>query len=166
MKLTKLFLVVATFGAMLVVSDSAARADSNSGTFTVTAAVVAKCTIDTTTANIDFGSYDAFATQDYAQSGDVVVACTKNAPNLKIALSGGSNYDTVSKLNQMASGTERLKYGLYQESGHTTAWHNASRDISSVGKAGVTYTIYGLAKAQQDVGVGSYSDTVTATINF
>jgi len=168
MKLTKLYLVPMAFATLTVVSSGAALADSKYDTFTVKASVVAKCTIDTTAASIDFGSYDAFSTTDYAVSSTVSIACTKGAPDLTLALSGGAKPTTIggATMNQMSGASDLLAYGLYQDSDHTTPWHGTSRKIASATKNAVPYTIYGVVPKGQNVSVGDYSDTVTATINF
>ena len=72
-----------------------------------------------------------------------------------------------------------LNYGLYQPGGSpppgtcpsTTAWGTTiGTDTLSLSaptsKAGRLYNVCGTIPANQDVAVGAYSDTVSATINF
>ena len=67
----------------------------------------------------------------------------------------------------MKAGANYLTYEMYNESAHTTVW-NASNTVSytAASKASTGLTLYGRVSAGQDVPVGSYSDTVIATITF
>jgi spore coat protein U-like protein len=70
---------------------------------------------------------------------------------------------------QMASGANRLSYNLYLDAAHTQTWGDPSPSsfaTNFVWFSGATLTVYGLVPPLQDVATGSYSDNVTATINF
>jgi spore coat protein U-like protein len=70
---------------------------------------------------------------------------------------------------QMANGANRLSYNLYLDAAHTRIWGDPSPNYytaNGVWMSGATLTVYGLVPALQDVATGSYSDSVTATINF
>jgi len=70
----------------------------------------------------------------------------------------------------MTDGSNTLEYNLYTDAGRTTVWGDGT--ASSVTAAGTgsgaqqSLTVYGRIPASQSVPAGSYSDTVTATINF
>ena len=69
----------------------------------------------------------------------------------------------------MASGLNRMAYFLYQDSGEATVWGNTQATgvaQTGTGNAGTTLTVYGDITAGQNVPVGSYADTVVATVNF
>jgi spore coat protein U-like protein len=70
----------------------------------------------------------------------------------------------------MAAGTNKIRYDLYQDTLHTTVWGDvgtaAAKSYTSTGMAGTTLTIYGRMPSGQDAVTGSYTDTVTATIQF
>jgi spore coat protein U-like protein len=168
MKLTKLLLVMASFGALLVGSDSAVRAaQTPEQTFHVTAAVVANCTL--TVHDFSFGTYDPLAADDTTVSVNWQVRCTKNAPGLKISIGQGENY--ASPDNRMASTTtgvtDFLKYGLFMSDG-TTRWNGTTQNIASPSSGSIDeqITIIGKITALQDASVASYSDAVTATLNY
>ena len=61
-----------------------------------------------------------------------------------------------------------LAYALYQDSPRTTVWGNtAGTGLVHAGDgASHAITVYGTVAAGQNVPVGSYSDTVVATITF
>ena len=89
-------------------------------------------------------------------------------------MSQGGNQSATSTaaapLRQMASGTNRIRYDLYQDTLHAVTWGDVltatDMDYTSTGMAAQTFNIYGRMPAGQDAVTGSYTDTVTATINF
>lgn len=149
----------------------AATATSN---FTVTATVTANCTISTV--GITFGSYDpvvSHASTNLDSNGSVTVSCT-NGSATTIGMGQGTFPAGASSaavpLRQMGSGAHRLRYDLYQDAARTTIWGDigtpAARAYTSTGVAATIITIYGRVPSGQDVSVGAYTDTVTATISF
>jgi spore coat protein U-like protein len=172
MKLTKLFLALAAVSALVVVSDSGARAaTTKTATFNVTASVIANCSISA--ADIDFKQYDPLATSAKTANGKVTIKCTKDAP-ITIGLSGGANL--AAPYNQMKSPTTGsvLQYQLYQDAGYATQWNDSqptgtgtvmSLTVGSL--SSVDYTIYGTIPAGQPASVATdYADIVTASVNF
>ncbi len=173
MKLTKLFLVLASFGALAVASDTAAvAATTKTANFNVTASVVANCNISAV--DIAFGAYDPLSANPLTQNGQVTITCSKGAA-VSIGLSGGGN--KAAPFNQMksASTSSFLQYQLYQDSGFATQWSDSqpagSGTVMSIASVGVLtpvpYTIYGRVPAGQTASVATdYADTVTASVNF
>lgn len=163
------------FCALAVSSDRKASAATATSSFTVTASVVASCTISTT--GITFGNYDPVvtnATTPVDSNGTVTVACTSGA-STTIGMGQGSNptgsSTAAAPLRQMASGaTNRVRYDIYQDSTHATVWGDvgtaAAETYNSTSKTATTLNIYGRIPSGQDVVVGSYTDSVTATIQF
>jgi spore coat protein U-like protein len=147
------------------------------GNLGVGSSVTANCIIGT--AAVAFGAYDpvvANAAVALTASGSITVACTAgSAPTITLGL--GAN--AVGAVRKMASGAERLVYELYQPptaaagvacGALTTIWGTAGANIftptSPASKAARTYNVCGAIAANQDVGVGAYSDTVVASVNF
>ena len=171
-------LVALTLGVALGVFGLAARRSANAATatssFTVTATVVSSCTIST--ASISFGNYDPVVTNNATPldaNATVTVACTSGAATT-IGMSQGANQAATSTaavpLRQMASGANRVRYDLYQDSLRAVRWGDvgtaSSMAYTSMGMAAQTFTIYGRMPGGQDVATGAYADTVTATIQF
>jgi spore coat protein U-like protein len=163
-----------TLGALGLGVQNKANAATATSSFTVTADVVASCTIST--AGISFGSYDPVVTNHATPldaNGTVTVACTNGAVT-SIGMNQGSNQSMTSTaavpLRNMVTGTNKIRYDLYQDSLHTAVWGDvgtaASKSYTSTGMAGTTLTIYGRMAGGQDAVTGSYTDTVTATIQF
>jgi spore coat protein U-like protein len=154
--------LVAGFVVMAQPSIDAATANSN---FTVSASVSANCTISA--GALAFGAYDPVVTNaaaDLDQTSTITVACTKGSTGV-VSLNNGSNASGTTR--RMKSGTDFLTYEMYNDSGRTTVW-NATNTVSytAASKATTGLTLYGRVPQGQDVPVGSYSDTVQATITF
>ena len=144
-------------------------------TFTVTAAVSANCTISA--AAIVFPSYDpvvANATTAATTTGSVTITCTKGS-GPTIGLNAGANGGAVAGVTRaMANGTNHLGYELFQPAaapGNGGVWSdiggaNPLNAGVSPSKASRSFTIQAQIPAGQDVAVGSYSDTITATVNY
>lgn len=126
---------------------------------------LAACTISTT--GVDFGNYDPFAASPKDSTGSVTYRCNPRTP-LTIALNGGTWGSTAQRKMRSASGDELL-YSLYQDAARTAIWGDAGGQLYSDPNPpgpGRTATIYARILALQDVGVGTYSDSITATINW
>lgn len=162
--------------ATLMASLDPGYAATDTATFTVTATVSANCTISATP--VAFGAYEPVAGGYVLASGTVLVACTKGATGLTVGLSNGSNFDGSAR-NMAGVGSDRLAYSLRQPVsaapgalcpgfGDGIEWTNTAplTLTSPSGKATRTYNVCGQLAAGQDVSVGNYTDTITATINF
>jgi len=159
--------------ALLVLCAGVAMAGTANKPLNVKAQVNANCNI--TTADLDFGAYDpvsANASADLFGTGGVSLVCTKGATGVTVGLGLGGNASGSNR--NMSNGTDALHYELYQDAAHATVWANSGAGlqtwaafgtIASQG-AGLSKTVYGRVFAAQDVSVGSYADSVTATVNF
>jgi spore coat protein U-like protein len=149
----------------VVVAQPTIEAGSANSNFTVSASVSANCTISA--GALAFGAYDPVVTNaaaDLDQTSTITVACTKGSTGT-VSLNNGSNASGSTR--RMKSGTDFLNYEMYSDSGRTTVW-NATNTVSytAASKATTGLTLYGRVPQGQDVPVGSYSDTVQATITF
>ena len=138
---------------------SKAFADTDSDTMDIDASVVKNCQV--TTAPVSFAAYDVFALTDTDDVGGVTIACTRGV-SATIALSGSNATRAMTGPNSAT-----LTYGLYQNSGRTTAW-DATNVVTyaSTSRAATALPVYARIPKDQDVPVGAYTDEVTATINF
>ena len=156
----------------LMGASSAFAASSATSNFTVTASVSNNCTISSTA--IGFGPYDPIVTNDTTPldaAGTVVITCTKGAATT-IGLNAGNNSANASGTTRaMKSGSDYLSYEIYQEATRTTVWGNSGTGLFTPpvapNKNARTFQTYGRVPAGQDVPAGTtYTDTVTATVNF
>ena len=185
MKLSKVsnaLMVAAILGVgAAMLSAAPAYAGSTPANLAVTAQVNANCTISTTP--VAFGAYDpvvANAATALNASGSVIIACTKgSAPSITMDL---GQHAVVSQRNMLITpvGADVLAYQLYQPPNTTpgtvctfpgsTVWGTSVAQTftptSPSNKNSRTYNVCGTVAAGQDVSVGSYQDTVIATVNF
>ena len=160
------------------------RAGGTTSVFSVTASVSANCTISTSA--VSFGRYESLlanaATPLHAE-GTVSIACTKgSAP--KITMDLGRNPNGGRRYMALAAGgggaADTLNYELYQPpnpaSGTacsfpgTVVWGSSAAQAFApsppLNRAMRTYSVCGTIPAGQGVSMGSYADTVVATVNF
>jgi spore coat protein U-like protein len=155
--------------SMALVSGAAPMlaAATATSSMTVNATVSANCSITTTAVTFP-AAYDpigANATGPADGTGTIAVTCTKGA-GTSIALDLGSNASGTQP-RMKGPGSDYLAYVLYSDSGRTTAWSGVTRGIPvATSKASQNFPVYARIPGGQDVSVGSYTDTVTATLNY
>ena len=165
-------LTLAAAAAALLFTAHAAVAGSKTTTFNVTSTVSANCSITAT--DLSFGAYDpvvANKTTALDVNTSVNVLCTKGSSGVTVGLNLGTHSAAGNRF--MSNGTDSLQYELYSDAAGGTVWGNSGAALvgwpvfGPIGAgAGVSKTVFGRVPAGQDVSVGSYSDTVTATVNF
>lgn len=162
--------------AILIAAASAtpAMAASTQSNLSVSSTVPANCTIST--APISYGNYDPISANastgaDVTGSGTITYTCTSGTA-ATITLGQGSNSGTgssdASPVRRLKDGSNYLSYQLYQNTERTTVWGNTGG--TGLGTNGTgneqTATVYGKINKGQNAAVGTYSDTVTATITY
>lgn len=135
----------------------------------MSATISANCSI--TGATLAFGEYDPLsATPASANASALTVACTRGAGGVTIGLNTGSNpTHAVGTTRAMSNGAgDYLSYELYTSSSYLTVWSTTNTVAlpTPSSMASTTLTVYGRIPALQNVSVGSYTDSVTATVNF
>jgi spore coat protein U-like protein len=125
--------------------------------------------------NIAFGNYNVYNASTTLSNGTMVVSCSAGVPNggLSVTISLNRGVNSTSFPNRyLASGSALLSYNIYQNAALTVIWGDGTggTQTSTVTIAStsspVTLTMYGSIPAGQDVTVGSYSDTITATLTY
>jgi spore coat protein U-like protein len=160
-------LLVFTATALPAMSD----ATSN---MSVSATVPVVCTISATTLN--FGNYDPFSTHSSTPldgTATVTVACTTGS-SASVTLgqgnhAGGGSSDTAPVRRMADAGAAHyLGYDVYRDSGRNTVWGNTAATGADVTGTGTTadLTVYGRIPGGQSGYVGSYTDSVVATVTF
>jgi spore coat protein U-like protein len=134
--------------------------------FAATAAEADQCTVSTTSVN--FGSYNVYDTAHKDSTGTITLRCNGGASNVKVEIGlGGSSSAAYRFMNKSL---ELLFYNLYQNAARTIIWGDDSGSDYHVGNPpnnrDVTLTVYGRITAGQDVSAGSYSDSVTVTVQY
>jgi len=156
-------------GIMLAVAGTA-QAVTKQTTFQVSATVTTNCVIGAN--NMLLGAFDG--TNDLASTSDITVRCTNGTP-YNVHLSTGSSTSFAARRLTNAT-TDYLVYNLYTDGSYGTVWGDTTGDSGRPAArtgAGMgteqTWTVYGRLLAsdnQRPIDVGSYSDTITATVVY
>jgi spore coat protein U-like protein len=133
-------------------------------------AAIGSCSFNSVS-GVNFGAYDVFNNSHTDSTGSITYSCLNLLSTITIDLSQGnaSSYATR-QMRQGASFT--LDYNLFLDANRTTIWGDGTGGSSRYGPimppllTQVTVTVYGRIPARQNVRVGPYTDTITATINF
>ncbi len=157
--------------AVLLVGHGLAIAASNTGPLSSSVTVTQNCNI--TVANMSFPNYDPLATGATTTTANISVACTKGTTGANIGLDNGQNHThaTAGQNRAMANGANYLSYDIFQDASHATFWGNTPGTNTEAvprptSKAAQNFTAYGQIPARQNVRIGTYTDTVLATVNF
>jgi spore coat protein U-like protein len=145
---------------------SAFASGSAMSNMTNTAVIANSCTI---TAQGFSTVYNPQAGTDTTPNGSVTYQCTNSGSAASIALSAG-NGTFAQRLLEDGSG-DQLNYNLFYGSVSGSVWGDGSgstvEDTSLTQDGTVhTVTVYGDIPHSQAQPVGTYTDTVVATINF
>jgi spore coat protein U-like protein len=156
-----------------------AYATSTTTNMNVTATISATCIMSNT--DLDFGDYDATGTnssRDLLATATISTSCTSGT-NGVISMSGGSHvlFCMSSKCHrQMANQDETsfLRYNIYTNESLSwgSVWSDntsATNEVVQVIGSGVSQntTVYGeITKNQRNAAAGSYTDTITITLNY
>ncbi|MFI5197152.1 MAG: spore coat U domain-containing protein [Thermoanaerobaculia bacterium] len=128
------------------------------------------CTFGSIT-GVNFGPYDVLGASAVKSTGTITYSCTNVGTRsvMVINLSTGTSGTFANRT--LRSGANILNYNLYSTAANTQVWGDGNGttyqySIDPTDKNAHTLTVYGTIPAGQDVGVGSYTDTITITMNF
>lgn len=153
--------------AALMCGSASAWAGSTMTFLQVSVTVVPNCRVSVT--DLAFGNYDpllANIEQPLDGSAQLQMVCTKNS-QATVMFDAGRNGVASSRV--MTMGTERVSYDLFRDSARTQRWGDGTDAIHVVGTGNpnpLQFTVFGRVPPGQEVGAGSYSDIVTATVDF
>ena len=135
---------------------------------------VSSCTISAS--GVAFGTYTPATPATLTGTGTINLTCTVTTKKstVTIDLSTGSSGSYATRT--LRSGTDVLNYNLYLDAADTQVWGDGTggslEDTVPIiahgngSQASATFTIYGAVAALQDPAPGSYTDTITVTVNF
>lgn len=136
------------------------------------------CTCSVTQAdNIAFGNYQPFSSGNIDITGEIRVQCFATVgllASIDLKLSTGSSGSYTPRT--MMTGSNSLNYNLYTNSSRTTIWGDGTSGTSIVTNSftllaltpfTTSDTVYArLPTGQTTAAVGSYSDTITLTVEY
>ena len=135
---------------------------------------ISACTINTS--SIRFGNYDSFSRTPSDTAGTITINCTTDVVKANLTLSQSSTSGTFNPRQMKRSGgTDLLNYNIYTDVARTIIFGNGVGGTTDIGLKRPTgkpepwnqvIDIYGRIPPGQDVSVGSYSDTLTVTIDW
>jgi len=152
--------------AVLSTSPGWLSAAIKTTTFTVRLTLTADCTV--AASDLDFGSQGVLAA-NVDQASTLSVTCSNNAP-YQVGLDGGNTAgSTIANRLLTNAGAATVQYQIYRDSNRTQVWGNTpgTDTLDGTGSgAAQTLTMYGRVPPQATPAAGTYTSTVTATINF
>lgn len=138
-----------------------AQAGTETSSLAMSAQVIENCTIDAQP--LSASGYDyvvAHKINNLDVTSTINVVCT-NGTDATIDLDTGAND------RKLTNGTNFLTYQLYKDTDRLLTWGSAEDSLSITGTGlAQSETVYARINGGQNVPAGSYTDTVTATINF
>ncbi|WP_159980111.1 MULTISPECIES: spore coat U domain-containing protein [unclassified Novosphingobium] len=135
--------------------------------------IVCICSVSAT--NLSFGTYNPGSSSPAAATATVNASCISvSVPmtaTVDLGLSAGTS--TTAAARQMANGTARLGYNIYQDNGYAAIWGNGSNGgtsqtmtINNLLSFNATKTAYGRIPVSQYVKAGAYADSIVVTFTF
>ncbi len=126
-----------------------------------------------TAPSLSFGFYDGLSGAPATTSGTAVVTCDQSPPptvTMELSASAVSGGFFPRRMRQ-DGGSDVLAYNFYADPGGSSVWGDGTggtvtRSQRVQKNQPWSATIYGVIAPGQDVAPGSYSDTITITINF
>lgn len=143
-------------------------AATSSTTFDVQAQILSSCAVSG--ANLSFGNYDASSASVLDASSTLSVNCTQGTAyvvKLDVGSGGGSYVNRT-----MANGANVLAFNLYRNAARSEVWGDesgATLSVSGTGSGLLTansHTVYGRVPIGQDEIPGTYSSTITVTVEY
>lgn len=125
--------------------------------------------------SVAFGAYNPFGLLPHDAAGNIQVSCNDVliALSYTLRLSGGGSGSGSYAPRRMSGGAYTLDYNLYTDPAHATVWGDGNSATATVtGAFAITvsgtanHAVYGRVPAGQNAGAGSYSDTVTVTVEY
>ena len=139
-------------------------------------AQAASCTVNATA--VSFGTYDPTSGGPLDTTGTVSVTCSSSAVPEQVRYEIRFSTGQIGSYNPraMTNGTSQLNYNLYEDAARSSVLGDGTGSTEVITEKynltppnpsrTISYTAYGRTFAGQNVSVGSYQDTITATVVF
>jgi len=153
-------------GVLLLASFAMTQAATVISNFTSQIIIQDSCNIVAAT-NLDFGTQGVLST-NVDSASVILLNCTTGA-SFDIGLNEGTTAGGTTTTRKMDSGTDTIDYILSQNGGHTVNWGNnvGTDTLASTGTGALqAIAVFARVPAQTTPAAGTYTDTVTVTVNF
>jgi spore coat protein U-like protein len=164
--MTSLIRSILAVGIAIGSVDVAAAATATT-TLGVEVTIAQTCTI-TANPKLTFNTFGGLATNNDATT-NIQVNCSTGTP-YTIGLSAGSGAGaTVTARRMTGAGGATINYALFRDAGRTQNWGNtAGTDTASGTGSGAAQNIavFGRIPVQTTPAAGTYTDTVTISLNY
>ncbi|WP_296675258.1 spore coat U domain-containing protein [Novosphingobium sp.] len=156
------------FAAIAAVAATPALAASASNQMPVSVNVVNSCTVSATP--MAFGTLTSVGGVNVDTTSNVDLICTIGA-SYDVSMDFGTHAaGSQRNLQNTTDATKKIPYGVYRDSARGLSWGNTSGTDTVVGSSATglaTLTAFGrIPSTATSVPAGSYTDTVTVTVNF
>jgi spore coat protein U-like protein len=162
--MSKGFVAVTALMTGLGALTTTAMAQVETANLSVQITITAGCVLQNVN-NINFGSHALLASNIDA-TGTFDVLCTTGVP-YTVSLDGGGGGSISSR--RMETGGEQVNYQLYSDPSRSQVW-GETLGVDRVAGTGTgsaqTLTVYGRVPPQTTPPAGTYTDTVTITLNY
>ncbi len=162
---------------VLIIASAApsAMAATTDDSFQVTLEIEAACSL--TASDLDFGVNSGSISANIDATTSLTANCTNGAV-YSIGLNNGLGIGATAGSRKMTNSADGsvVNYSLYTDAGRANVWDNNCSVLPGVevtcvngtgNGAGQTITVYGrVPSGQSNVTVGSYVDTIVATLTF
>jgi spore coat protein U-like protein len=159
-------LLAAVVGAAVPCALSADLPYTATAVLPVVLQIVGTCNVRAS--DLSFGAYATGAGTPLGGQTTLVLECTAGFA-VEVGLDAGQGAGATVQDRRMMSGTDSLRYGLYQDAARLQVWGDTS-GIDTVPMNGTgapqSVTIYGQVPANQQVPAGTYSDVITVRVYF
>ncbi len=164
--LTKPTIALAALPLLLLAQPAAAG--STTGQMPVSAQVLENCSVASTP--MAFGSITDVGAANVDTTATITLRCTANA-TFVVLLDDGVNANAGQRRMANVTTNEFLPYEIYKDETRSDRWGKTPGSDTVSGSADLlgsaSITAYGrIAKGVSKVSAGSYTDTVTITVNF
>jgi spore coat protein U-like protein len=129
--------------------------------------------------SLPFGGYDVLNAAPTDTQSDFLVTCSRDGGPANVTLTvslGPSGVSGSISPRQMrrTAGTERLDYNLFREPARSNVWGQTigvdtvtrTLNVPNKGSNTAAFNIFGRIPAQQDLRIGSYTDTLVVTVSY
>ena len=154
-----------TYEDRVTVRNTADGVVINSADVIVRIVIAADCTVSAFTLEFTYDPIDTHATTASDADSPLAVLCTRGT-QATVSLDNGVSF--VAPWRGMTGPGGTLRYQLYTMPDRATTW-NASNTVTLTSQSKdvpMGFRIYGRIPPGQDVGVGTYTDTIRATVIY